>query len=73
MIKSEPIAKQISDLMLEYGARLDASVMLVKTHCSTEELTLYRRAVGKILGEMLLEVMNPLYAQHPGLKPKELD
>jgi hypothetical protein len=73
MIDSEPIAAQISALMLEYGARLDASVTLVKEHCSNEELHLYRRAVGQIMGDMLLEVMNPIYARHPSLKPKELD
>lgn len=28
----------------------------------------YRLAVAKVLGEMLLEVMNPLYAEHPDLK-----
>jgi hypothetical protein len=72
MIENVEVAKEISDLMLEYGARLDKSVALVSERGSAEELKAYRRAVGKIMGEMLLEVMNPLYARHPDLKPKEL-
>jgi hypothetical protein len=27
---------------------------------------------AKVMGAMLLEVMNPIYARHPALKPKEL-
>lgn len=72
MIENERIAKQISDLMLEYGARLDESVLLIRNNCSEDELKAYRRAVGDIMGTMLTEVMNPLYKRHPTLKPKGL-
>ena len=47
MIKDEDIAKQISDLMLEFGAKLDESVNLVHKNCSKKEQYSYRRAVGK--------------------------
>ncbi len=72
MIEQKDVAKEVSNLMLEVGARLDASTALVKERCSAVEFEAYRRAVGKIMGEMLLEVMNPLYQKHPDLKPKEL-
>ena len=72
MIASEKIAEEISKLMLEFGARLDASVALVKDNCTAEELQLYRRAVGEIMGAMLLDIMNPLYEKHPRLKPEQL-
>jgi hypothetical protein len=29
-------------------------------------------AVAKIMAEMLFEVMNPLYTQHPSIKPLEI-
>jgi hypothetical protein len=73
MIQNKSIAKEISQLMLEYSAKLDSSVAQVKAECSEEELNLYRKAVGKIMGYMLLDIMNPLYDKHPDLKPKELD
>ena len=72
MIQEKNVAKEISQLMLEYGAKLDASVALVKEECSVEEFNVYRKAVGKIMGYMLLDVMNPLYEKHPDLKPSEL-
>ena len=72
MVENERIAKQISDLMVEFGARLNGSVALVKENCSEEELNTYRTAVGGILADMLFEIMNPLYKRHPGLKPEGL-
>jgi hypothetical protein len=72
MIEQKEVAKEVSNLMLDFGSKLDASVALVKERCSVAELEAYRQAVGKIMGEMLLEVMNPLYRKHPDLKPKEM-
>ena len=72
MINNLDIAKQISDLMLECGARLDKSVALVRDECAPDDFQMYRRAVGKVMGEILLEVLNPLYKTHPTLKPPEM-
>jgi hypothetical protein len=67
------IAETISKLMLDYGAKLDDSVRLVMESCPEEELRVYRLAVGRIMGEMLLEIMNPLYHEHPDLRPEGLE
>ena len=55
MIENERIARQICDLMLEFGARLDESVLLVKNGCSEEELKVYRISVGEVMANMLTE------------------
>ena len=60
MFEDERIAKMISELMLEFDARLDESVELVKENCGEVELRTYRTAVGAILVEMHFEVMSPL-------------
>jgi hypothetical protein len=73
MINNNQIAQEISQLMLEYGAKLDGTVAKVGEHCSTQEFEAYRDAVGKVMGHMLFEIMNPLYEKHPNLKPKELE
>jgi len=73
MIRDARIAKQVSDLMIEFSGRLDGSIATVRDQCSPEEFAAYRRAVGRIMGEMLLEVLNPLYAEHPALKPAEME
>lgn len=70
MLEDKIVAKEISDLMVECGARLNASVARVRDTGTPEELAAYRRAVGKVMGEMLLEIMNPIYARYPDLKPK---
>ncbi len=72
MIKDETIAKKISELMIVHSAELDASLVEVRDHASAEEFAAYRSAVGRLMGHMLLDIMNPLYAMHPGLTPAEL-
>jgi hypothetical protein len=72
VISNKATAQLISALMLDFGRRLDASVLSVQETCTPEEFRAYRRAVGKVMGDMLLEVLNPLYVTHPELKPREL-
>ncbi|WP_266183194.1 hypothetical protein [Dyella humicola] len=72
MIKDATVAKWVSDLMLEFGKKLDESVAEVQNNCSNEEFVAYRKAIGRVMGDMLLEVMNPIYTAHPEIKPKEL-
>lgn len=69
MITNTNTAKRISDLMLDISGQLDESVATVKMTCPPEEFESYRRSVGRILGQVLLDVLNPLYAEHPTLKP----
>jgi hypothetical protein len=72
VIEPRDVAFEVSNLMLEMGAKLDASVALVEARCTPDELAAYRVAVSRIMGTMLLEIMNPLYARHRDLKPKQL-
>lgn len=72
MIKNRAVADEVSKLMLELTARLNESIAKVKDNCDEEDFKIYRRAVGKVMGEILLEVLNPLYEDHPSIKPPEL-
>lgn len=72
MIGNDDVAKVVSDLMLEYSEKLNDSIILVMENCPEDEFKRYRLAAAKVLGEMLLEVMNPLYVRHPELKPAGL-
>jgi hypothetical protein len=69
MIEDTRTAKQISELMLDISGRLEESIIQVKQTCTTAEFEEYRRTVGRILGQVLLGVLNPLYLEHPSLKP----
>ncbi len=72
MIRNKDIAREINLLMLKIGADIDKSIAMVKDNCTQEEFEAYRKAAGKIMGDMLLEVMNPIYKTHPDLKPTEM-
>jgi hypothetical protein len=72
MISDLDVARRVSVLMLEIGAKLDASIADVQASCLLPECERYRREVGQIMGHMLLDIMTPLYDQHPEIKPKGL-
>jgi hypothetical protein len=72
MITNPEAARQVSALMLHVGAQLNQSVAVVQNLCDRTEFERYRSAVGDVMGVMLLDIMNPLYAMHPELKPPEL-
>jgi hypothetical protein len=65
-------AKAISELMVSVGAHLNESIRLVQSTEDDVEFKRYRDSVSKIMTTMLMEIMNPLYTEHPELKPPEL-
>ena len=69
MIRNENVARHVGELMLDCTTRLNASISLVQGECNPEEFKAYRLAVGKVMAEILLEVLNPLFEVHPELKP----
>ena len=71
MIQKKDIAKEISDLMVETHANFVESVMLVKKNCSNEEFETYRKKIGRIMGIIFTDIMNPIYKIHPELNPDE--
>ena len=73
MIKNPDVARQISDLMNELFQRLYESTELVKSTCAPEEFAAYNRAVGRVVGPIVMDVMEPLYEENPGLKPANWD
>ena len=67
------IAEKIAALMVEMGAKLNQSTADVQSAATTEEFRAYRSVVARIMGEMLTEIMNPIYREHPDLKPPGLE
>jgi len=68
----EQLANKTIELMLKHGAELNEILMSIKKNSNDEEFNFYRKSIGKIMGYMLTEVMNPIFKEHPGLKPKDL-
>jgi len=69
VIKDSIAAKQISELMMDVWIRLSDSCHQIKERCSPEEYQAYMKAMAKVTGEITFGVMEPLYEEHPELKP----
>jgi hypothetical protein len=65
-------ARDISALMLDISARLDASVRTLRDHADAEEYDAYRLAVGTLMGGIYCEILTPIYSQYPALRPEAL-
>jgi hypothetical protein len=66
-------AREISDLMQDFTKKLEYSADVVNRTCPEAEWRAYKKAVGTIYFEMFLLVLEPLYKQHPSLKPPNWD
>jgi hypothetical protein len=72
MFNKKDVAVCVNDLMIEYSIKLSDSVVMVKQECSEEELRIYKRIIGKLMGWAFCDVMTPIYQQYPDLMPEEL-
>ena len=73
MLNNKEAAKHVSDLFLEINGRLNESIEAVKSNCAPEEFSVYRRRIGTLVNSIFEEILEPIYARHPELKPTELE
>lgn len=69
---SRDAAKIILDVVIKNAAEQDAALVRIQPLCSQEEFNEYRRMIGRLMGEMVTEVMHPIIAKYPELKPLQL-
>jgi len=72
VIKDRVFAKEVVKLLLDCSGRLDESVARAKKVCSEEEFLAYSKAIGAVMGETFDQLLLPIFAAHPDLKPKNL-
>ncbi len=68
-LPNDEIAKKISDTCLHAFGELEDSVRLVQLEANSQTAQSYRQAIGSVLGTLVLDVLAPLYAAHPQVKP----
>jgi hypothetical protein len=73
MITNVETARLINELMLDVFYRVDESVRSVKKTCPPEEAAAYQKAVGRVAGAIVMDVLERLYEKHPELKPANWD
>jgi hypothetical protein len=67
------VAKQLSEELNDIIGRLDESIRLVMDQAAESDFIAYRSAVGRVMGVLVLDVLNPLYASNPEVKPEGYD
>jgi hypothetical protein len=73
MIPDEAVAAGISSLFLEISARLNQSLIDMQGALPDDEWQTYRESVARIMGDIYLDVLRPLFEEHPRLKPPGLE
>jgi hypothetical protein len=66
------LATKISSEMLEIGTRLNAALTSIKENCSEQEFKQYRFGFGNAMGSIFLEILEPIFKEHPTLEPPGL-
>jgi hypothetical protein len=69
---SRDAAKIILDAVIKSVGEQDVALAKIRPLCTTEEFNEFRRMIGKSMGEMLSEVINPIVAKYPDMKPPQM-
>ena len=59
-------------MAIEMQAQLNGHLGKLKADLTDDEFKIYRKAFAQVMGNLLLDIMMPLYAEHPDLKPVEI-
>jgi hypothetical protein len=65
-------AKIIMEVVIRNAAEQDAVLTEIQPLCAEDEFNEYRRMIGKSMGTMLVEIIHPIVAKYPELKPTQL-
>ena len=63
MIANRDTAKQILDELFDLSGRLDWSVATVRDRCPESELIAYRRAIGQVMGVVVVPLLQTIFDQ----------
>ena len=71
VIKDPLLARSVSEILAKTFNDLGESIIDVNKRCTEEEAAAYRAKIGDIFYIITFKLNEPLYEQHPGLKPED--
>ena len=71
VIKDADVAGSVSEVLTKTFNVLGESIIDVNKRCSEEEAAAYRDKIGDIFYIITFKLLEPLYEQHPHLKPAD--
>jgi hypothetical protein len=69
---SQDAAKIIMDVVIRNAAEQDAALIKIQSLCTAEEFKEYRHMIGKSMGAIISEIINPIVTKYPALKPPQM-
>jgi hypothetical protein len=72
MLSNKATAIEVEKMMSQCSATLNNSIRRVLETCPEEEFKAYRQTIGRIMGSIYLDVMQPIHRQYPELEPEEM-
>ena len=73
MLHDKTAAAEMSKELREAFACLDRSAAIMRKHATEEESKAYLQKVGGVLYGIIFKLMEPLYFEHPDLRPEGWD
>lgn len=70
---TKELAKHMLDVVLRQSAELEELVRLLRDNADSDEFQKYREAIGQVLTDVLLGIINPVIAEHEDLRPPGLE
>jgi hypothetical protein len=69
---SRDAARMIMEVVTRNVAQQDAALAQIQSLCTEDEFREYRRMIGRSMGAMFFEIISPIVAKYPELKPAQL-
>jgi hypothetical protein len=63
------LATKITSDLVKISGDFDETLRLIETNCNQDEFRSYRKAFGNLMGTMYLDILEPLFKEHPSLIP----
>ena len=68
MFADRDVSVEVMELMKKLVDELNESIIQVRERISEDELTAYKRAIGTVMGEILIEIKIPIGDRYPELR-----
>jgi hypothetical protein len=65
-------ASHALNVAVDCGAKLNDLVRFLQDHSEAEEYKVYRLGIGRVMGELLRQLINPIVEEHEDLRPPQL-
>lgn len=65
-------AQQVDRLARHAQGYLNEALLIARAGCTPEEFEALRSTIGNIMGSIVIDLLQPLYAKHPDIVPPEI-